>query len=268
MIEEYENWEDNIRRTLIELATHMDQDINNNIVHTVWIGDKLPPLAILSIKLWQRHNITPYLWSYSSIENVPSGVVCKNASEIMPSDSMFTFQGDRENINLANNGKGSYAHWSDIFEMTLLNKYGGWYSQLDVAPLNLPINRTYYFAHHCMRNIVNTFVMKTPPNAPFITQCLDQMNREINKNTAHQIKWYDCMRIIGKYINENSLQEHISTNTIECGLDFFVHSKSRPVEKVEFIHWCNSKCENQDDLIYECNKKSFLYELLKQESIV
>jgi hypothetical protein len=94
------------------------------------------------------------------------------------------------------------------------------------------------------------------------------MNREINKNTAHQIKWYDCMRIIGKYINENSLQEHISTNTIECGLDFFVHSKSRPVEKVEFIHWCNSKCENQDDLIYECNKKSFLYELLKQESIV
>jgi hypothetical protein len=268
MIEEYENWEDSIRKTFIELATHMDQEINDNIVHMVWIGDKLPPLAILSIKLWQRHNIIPYLWSYSSIENVPTGVVSKNASEIIPSDSMFTFQGDRENITLANDGKGSYAHWSDIFQLALLHKYGGWYSQLDVAPLNIPINRTYYFAHHSMRGIVNTFIMKTPPNAPFIIQCLEQMNKEVNKNTAHQIKCYDNMRIIGKYIHENSLQQYVSTNTIECGLDFFVHSKSRPVEKVEFIHWCNSKCENQDDLIYECNKKSFLYELLKQESIV
>jgi hypothetical protein len=247
----------------------MNQNTNDNIVHMVWIGNKLPPLAILSIRLWQRYNITPYLWSYSSIENVPDGVVCKNASEIMPSDSMFTFEGDRENINLANDGKGSYAHWSDIFQMTLLNEYGGWYSQLDVALLNLPTNRTYYFANHFMNRVINTFVMKTPPNAPFIPKCLEHMNREINKITAIKIKWYDCMKIIGKYVyEEDPLKQYISNNVIECGLDLFVHYEHRPSNKIEFIHWCNSKCQDQNELIHKCHKKSLLYELLKQESIV
>jgi hypothetical protein len=73
------------------------------------------------------------------------------------------------------------------------------------------------------------------------------------------------------YVSYNTskiLQEHISKNSIECGLDFFVDSTSRPINQVEFVHWCNSKCLNQDELIYKCDKKSFLYELLKQESIV
>lgn len=266
MIEEYENWEDCIRRTFIELATYMDQD--NSIVHMVWIGNKLPPLAILCIKLWQRHNIVPYLWSYSTIDNIPNGVIHKDASEIMPLDSMFTFQGDREGIALANDGKGSYAHWSDIFQLVLLNKYGGWYSQLDVAPLIVPTNKTYYFAHHEINGIVNTFIMKSPSNNLFMSECIEEMNREINKDTAHKIKWLDGMRIIGKHIYEKSLQCNISKHTIECGLDMFVHSNSRPAKKMEFIHWCNAKCKDQDKLINKCNQRSFLYELLKQENIV
>jgi hypothetical protein len=265
-IEEYENWEDSIRHTFIEMASYMDKN-SNNTVNMVWIGDSLSLLGILSIKTWQRFGFVPQVWSYSNIQNLPHGVISKNAEEIMPKESLFTFEGIPQE-GLSNGGHGSYSHWSDIFQLKLLEKYGGWYSQLDVAVIKTPKLTDYFFANHAYPNIVNTFVMKVPIDAPFISGCISELKEKINKKTAKNIGWLDSMKIVGSHVRKNNLSNFISYNSIECGCHRLTHTDSLISDNVEFIHWCNALCGNIDKLISECHKNSIIYKLLKHENLI
>lgn len=241
--------------------------MNTNIVHMIWIGDELSLMSQLSIKLWQRQNMIPYLWSYSNnIKNIPKGVVLKDASEIMAKESLFTFQG--YGVGLFNGGKGSYSHWSDIFQLKLLKKYGGWYSQLDVACLKMPEETEYYFANHSDPNIVNTFIMKTPPDAPFIQDCIFEYENKINIQTADKIAWLDGMKIIGSHIRKNQLSSFVSSNTTECGCDKYTQTNHMPGTNIEFIHWCNALCGDPKAPTSKYHKESVYYKLLQQENLI
>ena len=157
----------------------MKPNINN--VHFVWIGERLSLLEQLSIKSFQRHGFIANLWSYNLITNVPENTILRNAEEILSKDSLFSFQGTT-NLSLTNNGIGSFSHWSDTFQLLLLKKYGEWYSQLDVSCLKRPEDSEYYFSPHPgSRKLMNTFIMKTPPDAPFIDDCLIDLRQKINK---------------------------------------------------------------------------------------
>jgi len=232
----------------------------DNLVHLVWIGNKFSLLEQLSIKLLQKQNLVPHLWSYNEIENVPDGVVLCDASEIMPEESIFTFQGIRE--GLPNEGKGSVSHWSDRFQLKLLQKYGGWYSQLDVACLKLPEDREYYFAGSDSVGIV-TYIMKAPKGAPFLRDCIDELTEKINGSTPFD--WSDSMQIIGNHVCE-SLPDFISTDNYECGVEKYMDGDEIPGDNIEFIHWCNALCgEKKND---PKNSNSLYYKLLKQEGLI
>ncbi len=235
----------------------------DQIVHFVWIGKSLPVMGQLSIKLFQRHGKIPYLWSYDEIENVPDGVVRRDASEILPRDSIFTFQGSQP--GLENDGKGSVSHWSDQFQLTLLQKYGGWYSQLDVACLKLPARCDYYFARHHEPPIINTYIMRVPKNAPLLDACLAELRAKINKSTSTSFHWFDSMRIIGSHVH-TELPQFISRNTHECGCPTFTDTAKKLKRRIEFLHWCNALCvtvrngPGRPDSLY--------YKLLKQENLL
>jgi hypothetical protein len=232
-------------------------------VHLVWIGKSLPLMGQLSIKLFQRHGKMPHLWSYEEIENVPDGVERRDASEILDRDSIFTFQGDQP--GLENNGRGSVSHWSDIFQLTLLRKYGGWYSQLDVACMKFPARCEYYFARHHDRTVINTFIMRVPKNAPFLDACLAELTAKINKSTSSKIGWFDGMRIVGSHVNAK-LPQFISRKTFECGCPVFTDTDATLKRRYEFLHWCNALCVTirngpvREDSLYT--------RLLKQEGLI
>lgn len=235
----------------------------DRVIHFVWIGEDLPLMGQLSIKLFQKHGFTPHLWSYNKILNVPDGVVPREASEILGKDSIFTFQGFAP--GLENGGKGSVSHWSDIFQLKLLQKYGGWYSQLDVACLKVPEPCEYYFAQHGRPEICNTFIMRTPKGAPFLEDCITELMAKINKSTMSTISWLDSMRIVGSHVH-TKLPQFVSKNTFECGCHVFTDTNAMPNAQYEFIHWCNAICGSiRNGPVHE---DTLYYKLLKDVELV
>jgi len=235
----------------------------SKIVNSVWVGNDLTLLEQLSIKLLQRQGAECHLWSYNKIKGVPEGVVLRDAAEIMPADSVFTFKGTGMKEG---HGIGSCALWSDIFQLKLLKKYGGWYSQLDVACLNFPGESEYYFAKHCNEVIINTFIMKVPSEAPFIDKCIEELEEKVNESTSDKIGWLDGMRIIGSHVYKNNLKRFVSSNLMECGFKKYMNQKGvMPLPNIEFIHWCNSLCDTVKN-----NPKpgTFYHKLLEQEGLI
>lgn len=212
-------------------------------VHCVWIGNPvLSLLELLSIKQYQRLNFEVQLWTYEPIKNLPAGAVARDANEILPEASIFRFH------RPGKYGHGSPSHWSDIFQLMLLYKYGGWYSQLDVTCLRPPTTE-YYFAHHYRtpRNqTINTYAMRVPPQDPFLQDCLKTLRQHVNAATLSTLDWLDSMKIIGQHVFKHNLKQHISWNNVECGKDLFAKPDKRPEENIEFIHWCNSGFESKD----------------------
>jgi len=168
---------------------------DNQIVHALWIGDRLSLLECLTIKLLQLHGHTVHLWGYQEIQNVPSGVVLRNAEEILPKDTIFKYAGIPLNI-IPNGGIGSLSHWSDRFQMRLLELEGGIYIQLDVATLR-PLNFTNEFAfvphmpYPGGRGGVAAFLMKCPKGSKFPAETYKELASTIDGETIKTMDW-DC----------------------------------------------------------------------------
>jgi hypothetical protein len=65
-----------------------------------------------------------HLYTYESVENVPSGTTVIDANTVMRLNEKYE-------INHGF-GTGSKAPFSDIFRLTLLNQKGGWWVDMDV----------------------------------------------------------------------------------------------------------------------------------------
>lgn len=162
----------------------------NVIVHSIWVGDSLSLLEQLTIKLLQHHGHIVHLWCYNSVANVPSGTVIRDASDILPKNSIFSFQGETLPY-IPNGGKGSLSHWSDQFQVKLLNIEGGIYTQLDVAYLHpLDFTQQYMFVSHVPRSL-STFLMKCPKGSPFTIEAYKELSMKINQLTIPYHHW-DC----------------------------------------------------------------------------
>ena len=237
--------------------------VEDKIVHLVWIGESLSLMGQLTIKLLQRQGKIPHLWSYDDIKNVPDGVERRDAAEILPKESIFSFQGYHD--GLENGGKGSVSHWSDMFQLMLLQKYGGWYSQLDVACMKFPEPCEYYFARHYDHGIINTFIMHMPKDAPFLNECIAELATKINKSTSSSFGWLDSMKIIGSHVYAK-LPQFISDKTFECGCRIFTDTNAMPNDEIEFVHWCNALCGTVRN--GPVREDSLYYRLLKQEYLI
>ena len=216
-----------------------------DLVHAVWIGDSLSSMEQLTLKLWLLRGLTPWLWTYKGCKNVPPGVVEKDAADIMPRSSTFTFQS--EDGFMPGHGKGSYSHWSDQFQLMLLYQFGGWYSQLDVSCLKLSPNlaETYLFPHpksdRRSGSLIETCVMKIPRGSRFALDALQELQVKINRSTATTIGWLDSLKIISRHVVEHGLEKFIvSEEKAVMASPAFIGGYHWPGPRTEFVHWCNA----------------------------
>lgn len=214
----------------------------SNVVHTVWVGPSLSMMEQLTIKLYQKHGYDVWLWTYDECRHVPSGTILKDASEVMPRSSLFTFQGTA--VDLPNCGRGSYSHWSDQFQLHVLYKHGGIYSQLDVSCLqSLDFLPEYAFAplgEGPPR--IQTCLMKLPAKSSFARECLIELERLFNKDTCTKFGWLDSMECITKHVLRKGLGECIIHRDLM--VDFagpsFMLGHSNMLDRVKFVHWSNA----------------------------
>jgi hypothetical protein len=253
---------------------------SNELVHLVWIGGRLSLLEQLTLKLYQRVGLTPCLWSYDSLEGVPAGVVHRDASEIMPRSSLFTFESDRSFEPGA--GKGSYSHWSDQFQLFVLAKFGGWYSQLDVTCLQLPdptpiayfFPLSYTLAHGDADPVrqrlvygLQTCVMRLPSDCRFAWKAAAELAIRINKETCRTIGWFDSMFIITQCAIQEDLTKFIAdkSTVIDTAMPDYMLGMKTPPSGIHFMHWCNvSSARYKNEPI----PGSFYYKLLESVELV
>jgi len=228
---------------------------DNHIVHCVWVGSALSLLEKLTIKLLLSHGHEVHLWSYAVIENTPEGVVNRDAGDILPSSSMFRYDGEPLDC-LPNGGKGSLSHWSDQFQLKLLDKYGGIYTQMDVSHLT-PL---------CFKNsvampvwkgedtCVAPYIMKCPAGEGFTKRAYEKTSKVIHKDTLwNGIDWNISMRLMGEAL------EQTYGNIEECSIDLstawdlgcrdngpFFEDMEIP-DDITTIHWSNATVNKRKD---------------------
>lgn len=99
--------------------------ISQDPVHCFWSGPAVNDIGILGLSsiLKQGHAVS--LYTYNNIEemqqNVPHGVIVKDASEVLPKELY--------ELSLA---RSEVRYFSDIFRYAALYQYGGWWVDMDI----------------------------------------------------------------------------------------------------------------------------------------
>lgn len=96
-------------------------------VHSLWIGDRLSALELLSVASHLKQGHRYHLWCYKSYDNLPDGVIVEDANAVLPEKEIFCYK-----IGI---GAGSVSAFSNIFRYKLISERGGWWSDCDVVAL-------------------------------------------------------------------------------------------------------------------------------------
>lgn len=216
-----------------------------DIVHTLWVRGQLSKLECLTIKLLQKHGHEVHLWSFDKIDNAPEGTVLRNAAEVLPEESIFTFKGAPVS-GIPKGGIGSLSHWSDQFQLKVLYKEGGIYSQLDVACLKpLDFADDYKFVAYG-ENYIAAFLMKCPKGSLFAGATSAVLNQHVNGSMTEKMDWNFSMQLIG-FCLKRTLPEYKKyilpqNHFLDLGCKktgpFFDATEPSPDQYI--IHWSNA----------------------------
>lgn len=99
---------------------------NPSTIQGLWIGT-LGMLERLSIKSFLANGHPYHLYAYEPLENLPEGVLLKDASEILPKEEIFQYQKGK--------AKGGYSGFANLFRYRLLQIKGGWWCDTDIICL-------------------------------------------------------------------------------------------------------------------------------------
>lgn len=139
-------------------------------MQSLWIGETLPPMQRLSIESFLQHGHPYHLYTYGPVVGAPAGTTLLDAAHIVPADRIFAHpQGF---------GKGSFSSFSNTFRYQLLHDVGGWWVDTDVVclrPLDQSADFVFATEDHEYDGVrTASFVMRSPPRAPFLDWCLER----------------------------------------------------------------------------------------------
>jgi hypothetical protein len=96
------------------------------------------------------------LYTYSRSLNVPDGVECRDASQLIGPEGYFTYGAG------AGAGRGSHALFSNLFRYKLLAEHGGWWVDTDVVCMSREIPQVEIFAAYENTGKINNAVLRLP----------------------------------------------------------------------------------------------------------
>ncbi|PLX06549.1 MAG: hypothetical protein C0596_14555 [Marinilabiliales bacterium] len=237
----------------------------NITVNALWIGKKLMPTELLTIRSYIDHGHKFVLWAYDNIETtLPDGLIIKDASDVIPKERVFNYK----NSNQFGHGKGSYAGFSDIFRYKLLYEYGGWWTDMDVTCLKpLDFEEGYVFrTHHSLPMVGN--VMKCPAGCELMKKCFDEASEKVDENNTD---WHLPIEILVNNVIDLGLEKYIrefsnpdSWNLIR---KFLKKGHSIP-ENWYIIHWVNEEWRRNKIPKNVSIGKSMLYQYMQKHKVL
>ena len=137
-------------------------------VRTFWTGPDLSSYEDLSLRSAVAAGARVLLYTYNKTLNVPKGVELADAREVL-SGPLYQFHHKDGDLSLA-------LH-SDLFRYLAIQKFGGWYMDLDIVVMkpSLPDDKVYLAYQE--DGVANAAVMKFPAQSPIMTAAIDEAMR-------------------------------------------------------------------------------------------
>jgi len=236
----------------------------NKTVNALWIGKKLSPAELLTIKSFLENGHEFILWAYDKIETpLPEGTILKDASEIFPRKHVFCYKYS----NQFGHGKGSYAGFSDIFRYKLLYLYGGWWTDMDVTCLKpLDFEDEYVFRTHHDLSLVGN-IIKCPKESILMKKCFEEAVRKVDENNKD---WHLPIQILADNVNKLGLDKYIKTFSNPDSWNLIRKILKRTIsipEEWYVIHWVNEEWRRNRISKVLFIKRSLFYKMCKKYDV-
>lgn len=191
-------------------------------IKMLWIGERFSRLEHLCISSFLFHGHPVHLYCYGEISNLPQGVICKDANQIIPKDKIFI-------------KNGSYALFADLFRWKLLLEQGGYYADTDVLCL-----RPFDFEDDVVigqesADFVNISVLRLPKGHFIAKEMLDSALH------PNKLKPYDTAALKRKKLRNKVLGIRRSIGWGETAgpkaLTRFLKYKNNPIKTKDFTYF-------------------------------
>ena len=96
----------------------------NNTVQSLWIGNSIGVFEELCIKSYLKLGYEFHLYVYNNLNNLPDGVIIKDANTIISENQIFEYSG------------GGVSAFSNMFRYKLLYDKGGVWVDMDMILIN------------------------------------------------------------------------------------------------------------------------------------
>lgn len=243
----------------------MIQENSNQIIHGMWIGTHLSRLELLSIQSFLDNGHQFWLWTYSDmITPLPAGVCVKDAGQIIPAESVFSYR----HGNQFGHGKGSYAGFSDVFRYKLLYEYGGWWADMDITCLRpLDFENPYVFRSHDVLPVVGN-LMKCPAGSKLMWDCYEEASQAVDE---HNTDWMKPISILNRNIEKHHLSAYIVPDLSNVDrweiVDFYRSYPARISPRYYVFHWMNEEWRSRGLDKNACFRYSFLDHLMSKHQV-
>lgn len=244
------------------------------IINCFWHGASFSFLEKLTLKSFVNNGYNVKLWCYNDDHSVdcPQQVEICDASEILPYDRLYTYNGNGDCR------KGSLGGFSDLFRYYLIYKKGGVYVDMDSTCLKpFDFSADYVIKPHKQCSTVAN-VLKAPIGSNFLKDCIEETEKHI---TAENSEWVKPVHIFNEMITRHQLQSYI------VPVDYFGHDdpeimyrtkteryiSGRSVLPRYILHWCKEASYGQWNYreLYDWYKPkplSVFYNLLQQNNLI
>src|ERR1700722_17721036 len=134
-------------------------------VRAFWTGPSLSLYENLSLTSFVAAGARVQLFSYERDLAVPDGVELVDANELLPGP-VHQFR--------HSSGDKSLALHSDLFRYVAIEKFGGWYVDVDIVCIGKQLPASSVYIARETDKIVNGAVMKFPAQSPLMTRLISE----------------------------------------------------------------------------------------------
>jgi glycosyltransferase involved in cell wall biosynthesis len=178
---------------------------DNKVVHSLWIGDRLSKLELLTLESFVRHGHEFHLWLYDDLVTpLPKEIVIEDAAKVIPRRLIFK---KRSSDLKGGVGAQSYGPFSDLFRYKALYEKGGYWADMDVTclrPFNIP--EPYLFRAHRIGVMGN--IMKCPQGSGVMERAYQRALASAGRDS----EWLLPNRILSTEVRESDLSHFVRSN--------------------------------------------------------
>jgi len=180
-----------------------------DLIQALWVGPRLSVMERLSIASFLQNGHRYHLYAYGPVEGLPDGAELRDAAEILPSSSLFTYT-----------DYATCSGFANFFRYKLILERGGWWVDTDMICLkSFDFDSRFVFSSERggIGSIVNVGAIKAPAGSAVMQYAWNACMRM----DRAQLKWSQCgPTLFGTAVQAYSLQAYVQPPVVFCPIDF------------------------------------------------